>query len=176
MPRRNDCWNQWHARWAVIRTRIEMLRPLSRSLFLPTCLPVTSTRIAPRPWRMTWRCSCGMASTRGSRLSLLIVKGRFHWSISAISAWRPRQQELTDARWMDISEGRGEDSPCRAHGSNTRLQWPRSCCSACPKMFDEWVLIERLRSGEGDFGRRGGTFRKEGNAIGLACSHLFEGL
>jgi len=34
-----------------------------------------------------------------------------------------------DARWMDISEGRSEDSAGMAHGSNTRLQWPRAAAA-----------------------------------------------
>ena len=31
-----------------------------------------------------------------------------------------------EARWMDISKGRSEDSADMARGSNTRLQWPRT--------------------------------------------------
>jgi len=30
---------------------------------------------------------------------------------------------------MDISEGRSEDSAGMAHGSNTRLQWPRAAAA-----------------------------------------------
>ena len=34
-----------------------------------------------------------------------------------------------EARWMDISEGRSEDSAGMAHGLNTRLQWPRAAAA-----------------------------------------------
>ena len=44
-----------------------------------------------------------------------------------------------DARWMDISEGRSEDLAGMAHGSNTRLQWPRAAAVRAleSRVFDE---------------------------------------
>lgn len=64
-----------------------------------------------------------------------------------------------DARWMDISEGRSEDSAGMAHGSNTRLQWPRAaaaralecltneCCSSVFGLVKEALGEEEARSG-----------------------------
>ena len=56
--------------------------------------------------------------------------------------------QLTGAdedRWMDISEGRSEDSAGMAHGSNTRLQWPRAAAARAAR----YVTDERGLSGNG---------------------------
>lgn len=78
--------------------------------------------------------ACGMASKCGSRPSLLIVEAMPPIRCSCFSS-KTQAIGADEARWMDISEGRSEDSVGMVHGSNTMLQWPRAAAARAPKCF-----------------------------------------